>query len=79
MDRVVTRSRWQKLRPMVLIVASLVAMVAVWQFAMPQGGKTLSVGASRLNIATVTQGVFEDFIPVRGRVVPRRTVRLASD
>ncbi|MEL7310294.1 MAG: efflux RND transporter periplasmic adaptor subunit [Pseudomonadota bacterium] len=76
MDRIVTQSRWQKFKPVVLACAILIATIVIWQFAMPQGGKTLSVGASRLNIATVTNGVFEDFIPVRGRVVPRRTVFL---
>jgi len=38
--------------------------------------KALSVDSTRLVISTVTSGVFEDFIPVRGRVTPAKTVFL---
>ena len=38
--------------------------------------KALSVDSNRLVISTVTSGVFEDFIPVRGRVTPAKTLFL---
>lgn len=39
-------------------------------------GKTLSLDNQRLSISTVKSGVFEDFIPVRTRVAPLKTVYL---
>ena len=39
-------------------------------------GKVLSVDNSRIVISKVTSGVFEDFIPIRGRVTPAKTVYL---
>jgi HlyD family secretion protein len=40
------------------------------------GGRSLSVNAQRITVSTVTTGTFEDFIPLRGRLVPRSTVFL---
>lgn len=39
-------------------------------------GRTFSIGESRIRVAKVTTGEFEDFIPVRARVTPFRTVFL---
>jgi HlyD family secretion protein len=41
-----------------------------------QGGRSFKVNESRINISTVSEGVFEDFIPVRGRVTPLKTLYL---
>lgn len=41
-----------------------------------QGGRSFKVAESRINISTVSTGVFEDFIPVRGRVTPLKTLYL---
>ena len=38
--------------------------------------RILSVNSQRVVASTVTTGTFEDFIPVRGRLVPRSTVYL---
>ena len=40
------------------------------------GGRTLSVNAERVSVSEVTTGTFEDFIPLRGRLVPSSTVYL---
>ncbi len=76
MDRVV-----QKKAPRGLIVAyglgAIVAIAFVWWLAgMLLGGRSLSVNAQRVFVSPVTVGTFEDFIPLRGRLVPRSTVYL---
>jgi len=76
MDRVV-----QKKTPRGLIVAyglgAIVAIMFVWWLAgMLLGGRSLSVNAQRVAVSPVTVGTFEDFIPLRGRLVPRSTVYL---
>ncbi len=39
-------------------------------------GRSLQVAANKLNISTASSGTFEDFIPVRARVAPLKTVYL---
>ncbi len=40
------------------------------------GGRSLSIDSQRIIVSPVTVGTFEDFIPLRGRLVPRSTVYL---
>ncbi len=56
----------------VLVVAGLVWML----LEDAAGGRTFRVNESRIVISTVTEGTFEDFIPIRGRVTPLKTVFL---
>ena len=55
----------------------LAGLLFVWWFVdAVMGGRSLSVNAQRITVSTVTTGTFEDFIPLRGRLVPRSTVFL---
>jgi len=61
-----------------LLIALLISIVifVVYLFVGKTTGKVLSVDNSRIVVSTVTSGVFEDFIPIRGRVTPAKTVYL---
>ncbi len=76
MDRRVEKKKtpWKK----VAIAAAVIAGgVFVSQIVMDaSGGRSFKVAESRVVISTVSQGTFEDFIPVRGRVTPLKTVFL---
>jgi len=63
------RARWIGLVVVVAILAYLLAQ------ALGQG-RSLSVNSGRIEISSVTEGTFEDFIPLRGRLEPRSTVYL---
>lgn len=39
-------------------------------------GRSLSVDSQRITVSNVTTGIFEDYIPLRGRLIPRSTVYL---
>ena len=57
--------------------AVLLLIAFVWWLAgMLLGGRSLSVNSQRIIVSTATLGTFEDFIPLRGRLVPRSTVYL---
>ena len=59
------------------VAAGRAALLFAWWFVdMLMGGRSLSVNAQRISVSTVTVGTFEDFIPLRGRLVPRSTVYL---
>jgi len=76
MDRVVAKKT-----PVVRNVAYgagaiLAALFIYWLIGMLIGGRSLSVNSQRIFVSDVTVGTFEDFIPLRGRLVPRSTVYL---
>ena len=57
--------------------AGVVALLfAWWLVGALLGGCSLSINSERIAVASVTVGTFEDFIPLRGRLVPRSTVYL---
>ena len=75
MDRVIERSGlpgWTKWAAGG--AALLVTLLVFWLYA-PRGD-TQTVNAARLTISPVTNGTFEDFIPLRARVTPLLTVYL---
>jgi len=76
MDRKVTTNvspmkKWLSLTLIILLI-----IFAGYMIANKSTGKVLSVDNSRIVISKVTSGVFEDFIPIRGRVTPAKTVYL---
>jgi len=75
MDRKVKKAKAWYMNPYLLVAVALVIAFGFYK-AFTFQSKSLSVDGQRLSVATVTQGTFEDFIPVRGRVVPSRTLYL---
>ncbi len=57
--------------------AALLVVAFGWWFvdALLQG-RSLTVNSQRITVSPVTVGAYEDFIPLRGRLVPRSTVYL---
>jgi HlyD family secretion protein len=76
MDKPIIKTRWQRLQKLISIALGAGVLLALWAIAAPKGGKSLSVNGENIQIAKVTQGVFEDFTPLRGQVMPLRTVYL---
>jgi len=76
MDRVVEK-RVPLARKIGYGVTAVLALVFIWWVVgMLLGGRSLSVNSQRIVVSPVTVGTFEDFIPLRGRLVPRSTVYL---
>ena len=76
MDRVVAK-KTPIARKIAYAVAALLAAVFIyWLVGMLLGGRSLSVNSQRVVVSEVTNGEFEDFIPLRGRLVPSSTVYL---
>ena len=57
-------------------IGLLVLVFAWWLIELLLGGRSLSVNSQRIAVSDVTTGTFEDFIPLRGRLMPRSTVYL---
>jgi HlyD family secretion protein len=58
------------------IAGLLVLLFTAWLVSTLLAGRSLSVNSERIAVSDVTVGTFEDFIPLRGRLVPRNTVYL---
>jgi len=76
MDREITGANNSKNKWRVIITVVLLLIVAAYFIANKSSGNSLVVEQNRIAISTVTSGVFEDFIPLRGRVTPAKTVFL---
>jgi HlyD family secretion protein len=73
MDRAVARrSRWP--RRALLGVPVLVTAVAVASWLRGSGQSSVAVAADRITTARVVSGRFDDFVAIRGRVSPLRTI-----
>ena len=76
MDRPIERRRFST-RQIAGAIAVLVGLgVAAWLLIAAGGGRSLTIENTRLVISPVTPGIFEDYIPIRGRVTPLKTVYL---
>ena len=76
MDRKVERKT--PMHRKLLIGAGVLAagLFAWWIVDTISGGRSLSVNSQRIVVSDVTVGMFEDFVPLRGRLVPKSTVFL---
>ena len=75
MDRKVKKAKPWYTTPYALIAVALFVLFGFYK-AFTFESKSLSVDGQRLSVASVTRGTFEDFIPIRGRVAPAKTVFL---
>jgi HlyD family secretion protein len=75
MDKVVARRGLPRKLQIALGVAALAAL-AIAAFLLSPARNSQAVESARLTVSTVSQGQFEDFLPLRGRVTPSVTVFL---
>lgn len=77
MDRKIARTRWQKHgRAIGAGAAALVGLVTAYLVFAPSSARSVKVESGTVSVAAATRGAFEDFVPVRGRVTPLKTVFL---
>jgi HlyD family secretion protein len=74
MDRPIERPWWQKTWAVATGAAIALCAVIAGAVSMLSTDRTLRLAAERVTLATVEQGTFHDFIPLRGQVVPRDVV-----
>ncbi len=60
-----------------IIAGAIVAVIVLYNLIFDfSGGRSFNVNQNRVVVSQVSEGVFEDFIPIRGRVTPLNTVFL---
>lgn len=75
MDRVVEKKGLTKRIKMMIGGGAATVALAAFLLLAPSGNSQ-TVDASRITVSSVQKGVFEDFLPLRGRVTPSLTVYL---
>ena len=76
MDRVVSNKNKPYTKYAIVVFALIVLGYFYQTLGNSQQGQALVVDANRIVISEVSQGVFEDFIPIRGRITPAKTLYL---
>lgn len=76
MDKRIERKRPKWVDNAVKYGGGAVALIALYLIFAPEGGRALKVENDRISVSTVTTGQFDDFIPVRARVTPLKTIYL---
>ncbi|WP_421875670.1 efflux RND transporter periplasmic adaptor subunit [Marinoscillum sp.] len=76
MDRKIQKKKWTLKRIAAWGGAGLFVAFVLYSFIFAEGGSRLNVEKEKVNIATVVEGEFREFIPVDGTVLPIKTIRL---
>ena len=74
-ETVVPKHRWLKRAGLIFVVVLIAASLILVSLSFT-GERRLQVAGDTLITGPVTRGVFEDFIPIRGRVTPLNTIYL---
>ncbi len=76
MDRKIKKKKWTAKKISIYSVSGLLVIFIVYNFLISGGGVRLNVERSKINIASVHEGDFREYIPVDGNVLPIKTIRL---
>jgi HlyD family secretion protein len=76
MDRKIKLNRWPLRRVLTYGAASLFARAVLYELIFGDHSSKLNVQVERITISTVERGPFQEFIPVRGEVLPIQTIFL---
>ncbi|HEV2830627.1 MAG TPA: efflux transporter periplasmic adaptor subunit, partial [Hanamia sp.] len=76
MDRIIEKKKWPAKK--IITIAGIVALIAliVASYYFTSGKSKLNVDTERITISEIKKGVFQEFIPVNGVVLPLTTIYL---
>ncbi len=77
MDRRIEVAPWKKyVKPAGAGAVTLLVLIIAYAMFATGSGRTVKVESGTVTLAPVAHGAFEDFVPIRGRVTPLKTVYL---
>lgn len=79
MDRKIKKKKWPPKRIAGLAAVVIFIGVVIYVFLFKFSKSTLNVKKERITVSTVTEGPFQEFIPIIGNVLPIDTVFIDAD
>jgi HlyD family secretion protein len=79
MDRKIKKKKWPPKRIAGLAAVVIFIGIVIYVFLFKFSKSTLNVKKERITVSTVTEGPFQEFIPVIGNVLPIDTVFIDAD
>ncbi|MFH1070296.1 MAG: HlyD family efflux transporter periplasmic adaptor subunit [Candidatus Glassbacteria bacterium] len=76
MDRIIEKKRFSLKRILIASFSLMFILAALYGFILGDHSAKLNVELERVTVSTVSKGPFQEFIPVRGNVVPLKTIYL---
>ena len=76
MDRKISKKNMPVKKILLWSVPLLLLLITLYSLSNLQSGRNLTIASQQLTISRVSYGTFEDFIPVRARVTPAKTLFL---
>ncbi|MBN2289036.1 MAG: HlyD family efflux transporter periplasmic adaptor subunit [Candidatus Glassbacteria bacterium] len=76
MDRQIEKKFWTARRTIWLGTGGIITLVFLFGFILADYSAKLNIQRERITVSTVIKGPFQEFIPVRGSVVPIKTIYL---
>jgi HlyD family secretion protein len=76
MDRKIAKKSTTPKKALIILVVALLLALSLYTLLNLNSGRALNVDSERIAISSVTTGTFEDFIPIRARVTPAKTLFL---
>lgn len=76
MDRKISKKNMPVKKILLWSVPLLLLLITLYSLSNLQSGRSLTIASQQLTISRVSYGTFEDFIPVRARVTPAKTLFL---
>ncbi len=76
MDRQIEKKRFSRKRILLFASGVILILVLIYAFVLADSGARLNVELERITVSDVTDGPFQEYIPVRGSLVPLTTIYL---
>jgi HlyD family secretion protein len=76
MDRKIAKKSATPKNVFIVLIVAVLLVLSLYTLLNLNSGRALNVDSERIAISSVTTGTFEDFIPIRARVTPAKTLFL---
>ena len=76
MDRKIKKKIWTAKRIFTILGSAAIVAMILYVFVFADNSSKLNVEQDKINIASVTEGAFQEFIPVEGQVLPKITIQM---
>jgi HlyD family secretion protein len=76
MDKKIKKKKFTAKRIFSVVGIGLISYLLLYVFAFADTSSKLNVELDKISVATVTEGPFQEYIPIEGTVEPKTTIRL---